>query len=522
MTLTLMPRIALAAAAALCVGACDEARGPTGPGVEIEVAPLSYPGLNRVCYDLTVLNGDPDGDDAPDVVWSEQGLCSDRYGNGAGGDISYVGPCDADVSGKNYVQLTVADVYVGATAVLLDQIDVGPGGSHEGEDDDYRNPCPTGAPCTLDFACLENRDVSVVFNLTVMRDANQGFFDVAVNFDDIFCSAKFDTCYPGEDPENADDDEYILQLHDATGQRRQTAVLGFACTGGALTTAEAASETHLYMNDIVISCPPASNGAELAVVTQQLDLKNAELSDAQAADIRYALDLSELEERLQRVRERIAGDLSDIGATNALIGVLQGALDQDTAELANATGKRDCLADDVTYPDYTTCLANHPEPVTEGADRQAHLDAVEAIIITLNADIAQAESRIRAQSTFREVRTQDLQNDQREERDIIEEIEALRRQVATNKARIDSLGIEITALEAERAAILSEPQTARSIALSPSAGSGGNVYTPTTTPAIDSTESGNVWQYAVYAGREQLNCGGTAPEYEPATVTWLS
>ncbi len=109
------------------------------------------------------------------------------------------------------------------------------------------------------FECLENQDVFVQFDVSVMRPANQGFFDIAINFNQIFCSAKFDCC-DVDGLEGGDDlacdrpDEDILLLHNGT-TRSTTFVLGFACTGG---TADDV-ETHLLMNDITLDCDDDGN-----------------------------------------------------------------------------------------------------------------------------------------------------------------------------------------------------------------------------------------------------------------------
>ncbi len=219
----------------LLLGACSGgAEPPTGPGVEIAVAPLSYPGIADVCYRLEVFNGPP-GLLGTDTVWSKAHVCSTTYGNLSGGDISYVGPCDADVDVDNRVELVLETVTVAGGATLDDQVSTTDG------DADFVNPCPLGDPCTLEFECEENADVLVQFNLTVLRDAEQGFFDIAVNFEDIFCSAKLDCQY---------DDGPITLLHRPDGSRGQTAVLAFACTSGPGATAD----TVLHMNSIAITC----------------------------------------------------------------------------------------------------------------------------------------------------------------------------------------------------------------------------------------------------------------------------
>jgi hypothetical protein len=247
--------VLLAVAALPPLSACstDASPGSPGHGLKLSVAPLSLPAVDFACYDVEVSNGAA-------VVWSKGAptrtrlgqdqtqtraavinppnpgaedvdtLCSDRFGSGAGGDIAYVGPCDAS-SAENTVTLWVDGIY-------------GSGGTDIA---DWRDPCPGG--CSLSFDCVENQDTLVEFNLVVMRDAQQGFFDVAVNFEDIFCSAKFDCVDP-------DTGRPIRLVFDpVTGQRVPTAVLAFACTAGA------GADTHLYLSDVALTCdgqPPVS------------------------------------------------------------------------------------------------------------------------------------------------------------------------------------------------------------------------------------------------------------------------
>ncbi len=95
---------ALAFALSPLATACAEG-GPapsaaSGAGLAVEVAPLTLPGLGDACYDVEVRN------DLEALVWSRgtvglgvpggdtDALCASQFGNGAGGDVSYVGPCD--------------------------------------------------------------------------------------------------------------------------------------------------------------------------------------------------------------------------------------------------------------------------------------------------------------------------------------------------------------------------------------------------------------------------------------------
>ena len=245
----------------LGLGACSESTTRPTDAVHIAVEPLSLPSIGKVCYDVEVTNGPAR---TGDVVWSlgtpglnggdpdPDALCSDRYGNGAGGALTYIGSCDADgqldadADGERMNSVTIwFDGLYSTGGAYLD-----PDGSAG-----WQNPCARGGVevgCTLDVLCEENADAPVVFDFTVLRDADQGFFDVAVTFEDMFCSAKVD-CLPA-------------LLHHG-GVRDATAVVGFACTSGE------AERTVLQLSDLVLACdglepvhlpaaaPPGNQGA---------------------------------------------------------------------------------------------------------------------------------------------------------------------------------------------------------------------------------------------------------------------
>ncbi|PKN56915.1 MAG: hypothetical protein CVU56_13820 [Deltaproteobacteria bacterium HGW-Deltaproteobacteria-14] len=179
------------------------------------MAPLNLSGITNARYVLTVRNG-PNG--TGEVVWT-RALSSQQYGDGAG-SLSYVGTCDAS-TGANTVTLELTG---------LDDVD------GEVPTSSYMNPTPV----IREVDCVENADVPVRFDITLARRAEQGFFDVAVQFSDIFCSAKLDC-------ENADHSDLEL-LHGPGGERDLTVVLGFACTGSVTGT------TYLYMDNLVVAC----------------------------------------------------------------------------------------------------------------------------------------------------------------------------------------------------------------------------------------------------------------------------
>lgn len=197
--------------------ACGQTPAPaSGPRVAVGVRALSLSGIGNARYTLTVTNA------LGQTVWSRQ-VDADTYGDGVG-SLSYVGPCDASAN-PNTVTLTLDELRDTAGALV--------------SEDTYVDPTPLART----IECLESRDAEVRFDLTIARDAQQGFFDVAVNLADVFCSAKLDC---------RDDGEELLLLHDpATGERDTTVVLAFACTAGP------DQATALHMSDLVITCPGA-------------------------------------------------------------------------------------------------------------------------------------------------------------------------------------------------------------------------------------------------------------------------
>jgi hypothetical protein len=208
----------------IMTGACAAEQSP--PRLALEVAPLDLPGVRDACYTVSVHNVAKTAIAPSALVWTRADICASRYGNA--GSMTYVGTCDASPDGRiNTVSLTLQGLCTTPGCNVANDED-----PNRIAPDTYQNPCPATAPCQLERPCRENADTLVVFDLTVMRDANQGFFDVAVNFEDIFCSAKLD-CVPE-------------LLHRPGGERDLTAVLAFACTSGA--------DTCLYVNNPTLTC----------------------------------------------------------------------------------------------------------------------------------------------------------------------------------------------------------------------------------------------------------------------------
>jgi len=207
--------------AALVVAGCQRAPEPTRSDtgrLAVNVQPLSLEGIGDAEYTVRVYAGDPDEGGA--LVAEATALRSSQYGDGAGA-VSTVLPCDAS-AGEHHVR------------VWLDELTDSEGAAIDPAT--YMNPTPV----TKRAACVANGDTPVSFNLTIARQASQGFFDVAVSITNVMCSAKFDC--PG------DDGEPLELLHDpVTGARGTTMVLAFACTSGE-------STTWLHMSDVHVRC----------------------------------------------------------------------------------------------------------------------------------------------------------------------------------------------------------------------------------------------------------------------------
>lgn len=245
-----------------------------GPEVRIQTSPLSLPGVGNACYTIIVKQAFG----GLQTVWSESNICAQSIAGGPAygtdnGDITYIGTCDADdgdtdnpASALNSVQLILTSLYDDGGNVI-------PAGT-------YQNPCqdgftedasgaptttvdPTEPTCFKNITCNESQDSFVDFNITLMRDANQGFFDIAVNFQDLFCSAKFD-CEYSDDPATSENEAGPIKLLFNGANRGNTAVLAFACTSGLN-----GSATNLYLNDVAVSCDNGTS-SELDVSPTQL------------------------------------------------------------------------------------------------------------------------------------------------------------------------------------------------------------------------------------------------------------
>ncbi len=368
----------LVAIAASCDGS-----GMTGArsGLTIAVAPLDLPGVGVVCYDLRVMEGDDvvwdRGDPLTTILGEDQNpndillsgefdddpICSDQFGGSLTRDLVYVGTCQVDTSKPtptiNQVTLWIDGLYDEDRTA-----DVG----------GWVDPCPNG--CTVLAPCHENDDTRVDFNLTVMREANQGFFDFAISFDKIFCSGKLD-CTNDE----AGLDPIRLLFNPHTRNYGQTVVIGRTCTGGV------AADTRILMSQTEITCGyrPFSLGPIVPMIRFHIDPSTGDgnqwLNNVSVAgppgEVDWPMSNAELSRIVfQNANYLGAQTLSEDGDSYALIYANQ-AIGFDYDALKEWAGPSAWLvetctiahrwtADDGSLPDYSDVLGAHTSyPVIE-------------------------------------------------------------------------------------------------------------------------------------------------------------
>jgi len=209
--------------------------GAEGAHVSVSVAPLDGSGIGVACFDLQVYTASgllwKKGDSTTSYLdYDEDTVCSDQFGTAGGGSIRWVGSCDAQASAdtdlitpgvQNTVTLWFDGIYDQAKTATTQVYD----------------PCGAGG-CSIDFTCVANGDSPAEFNFSVIRDAEQGFFDIAVRFDSIYCSSKYDDCYGNE----------RISLFSGEDGAHNTGVFALACT------APSPDDVDLYYGDVVVAC----------------------------------------------------------------------------------------------------------------------------------------------------------------------------------------------------------------------------------------------------------------------------
>ncbi|MCB9734905.1 MAG: hypothetical protein H6745_20145 [Deltaproteobacteria bacterium] len=387
--------LSLVALGAFAAGACADQAVPDTAGTpfQLDIAALSLVGVKDAVWDIKVENG------KAETVFTAR-ITSSQYGDN-GGSASYVGTCDAtneaitgvctDNNGvktctnagitkgqscsvaadcdtnvrQNRVTVSIRGIYDDKVALTssgdngYDYSTYGSGITESAsvfakngalESLDFQNP---GDLVKVD-TCKENGDTFFKFDVALMRPAQQGFFDIAVNFNDIFCSAKFDC------------DTQPL-LHDQAGVRGTTYVLGFACSAGG------ATNPNLLMDDIVIDCggsnvtvvkPNAKDGnfctsagkgtggkiAATETDPAQFPTGCTGLTEGSGSDVRMQSDPDGRGPLYQvaayKGLEDVAGTTQHIAYWNIALGVESGT----DVTLGNCTLKTKATVDDSTKP----------------------------------------------------------------------------------------------------------------------------------------------------------------------------
>lgn len=170
---------------------------------------------------------DPDADRSPASARAHGALCADKAPSAPNPRVTYAGACRGGL--EHELTVWIHGVYQREEAL-----------------EKWLSPCsPADGGCTLRTRCEVGATTPVRFDLGLARLADQGFFDTAISFDDVYCSAKVETCYDASPQGGAG--EPIKLLFDADGQRVRTAVLGFACSGPS-------ADVTLVVSDLTLTC----------------------------------------------------------------------------------------------------------------------------------------------------------------------------------------------------------------------------------------------------------------------------
>jgi len=203
---TLLGLASMALVTASCLGGETDPIDVTEPAagnVSIEMAALDLPDVTSALYSISVRN------DSGQTIAAVT-IDSADYGNGHG-SATYITPCDADPEEQpNRVTATLVQLFAGNTPISAEM----------------------PPPIVRDVTCQPNADTLVELDFTVVRSAQQGFFDIKATVEDIFCSAKLDC------------------VDDYTPNAATTVIIGFTCGAGDPDLVD----TYLYMTDIVVDC----------------------------------------------------------------------------------------------------------------------------------------------------------------------------------------------------------------------------------------------------------------------------
>jgi len=183
-----MRKLLVGAAGLLVIGACDDASEPAATPAPVHYLIPQNTDMHdvTVCYALTV-SGPASARFAAGVRYASSTIttATTLAQAQAGGarcapldtDVELVADtCDAD-GAELTADLTVVGIFGGPPAA------------------DIANPCPAGEPCRLHHRCttdVATPTPDVTFELTLMRESRQGFFDISSS---LAVEGATDACY---------------------------------------------------------------------------------------------------------------------------------------------------------------------------------------------------------------------------------------------------------------------------------------------------------------------------------------
>lgn len=214
----------------------SDTSGETSPPalheVPFQIRTLGAHMTARVCYDAEVRQGDR-------VTWARGDLTTTARGAAQsgplesrvpsrapdgealcaeGGGISWTARCDSTHDADPARPGVQAEL-----RVVFDDVD-----TYDARE--IIAPCLDG--CTVAFDC-EPRDEPLTLDLALVLNAGRGFSNPTSAVGGLWCEAQRTSCYPF--------------LKDETGERRETTIVGFACSAGS-------ADAQLALGPVTVAC----------------------------------------------------------------------------------------------------------------------------------------------------------------------------------------------------------------------------------------------------------------------------
>lgn len=214
---------------------CDDTQAPTidGPAgtVGISIAPLVFPEITGATFEFTIV------DSLDVVIYHNPSISSDEYGT-PDGRVLFVAPCSAG-NGTN-PGMGPPGTEINTVTVRLIEVRAEGGQVFTLTKGDAIFP----PALSRDVVCVENQEVRAEFLLTIARRAQQGFVDMVVQIQDVFCSYKL-SC-----------EQELMADPEPPYAPGPTLVTGITCTDGEPTL----SGAHFVGFEGVLCCDGAMPG----------------------------------------------------------------------------------------------------------------------------------------------------------------------------------------------------------------------------------------------------------------------